>query len=98
MKRGDVYNQTHISKRLNEDEDAVANYYFNDGYVFNHVEPVEVDVDGDTIDLEIRIVEGRQARINRVKIFGNDRVYEDVIRRELKLKPGDLFYMDAFKI
>ncbi len=98
MKRGDIYNQTHISKRLNEDEDAVANYYFNDGYVFNRVEPVEVNVDGDSIDLEIRIVEGRQASINRVKIFGNDRVYEDVIRRELKLKPGDLFNMDAFKM
>lgn len=98
MKRGDVYNQTHISKRLSEDEDAVANYYFNDGYVFNRVTPVEVDVDGDSIDLEIRIVEGRQASINRVKIFGNDRVYEDVIRRELKLKPGDLFNMDAFKM
>lgn len=98
MKRGDVYNQTHISKRLNEDEDAVANFYFNDGYVFNRIEPVEVDVDGDSIDLEIHITEGHQASINKVKIYGNDRVYEEVIRRELKLKPGDLFNMDAFKM
>ena len=54
MKRGDVYNQKHIKKRLNEDEDAVANFYYNQGYVFNQVVPVEVDVDGDSIDLEIR--------------------------------------------
>ena len=53
MKRGDVYNQKHIKNRLNADEDAVANFYYNQGYVFNQVVPVEVDVDGDSIDLEI---------------------------------------------
>jgi len=98
MKRGDVYNQKHIDKRLSKDEDAVANYYYNEGYVFNQVVPVEVDVDGDSIDLEIRITEGVQATINKIKIYGNTRVYEEVIRRELKLKPGDLFSMDAFKM
>lgn len=98
MNKGDVYNQKHIRERLNEDDDAVGNYYYNKGYVFNDVTPVEVDVDGDSIDLEIRIREGIQASINKIKIYGNTRVYEDVIRRELKLKPGDLFNMDAFKM
>ena len=98
MEKGDVYNQKHINERLNTDEDAVSNYYYNQGYVFNRVTPVEMEVDGDSIDLEIRIVEGTQARINKIKIYGNDRVYEDVIRRELKLKPGDLFSMDAYKM
>lgn len=98
MKNGEIYNQTHIKKRLNEDDDAVGNFYYNQGYVFNNVNPVEVDVDGDSIDLEIRIYEGTQAAINKIKIYGNTRVYEEVIRRELKLKPGDLFSMDAFKM
>lgn len=98
MNKGDVYNQKHITSRLNQDDDAVANYYYNEGYVFNSVTPVEVEVDGDSIDLEVRIEEGRQASINKIKIYGNSRVYEDVVRRELKLKPGDLFSMDAFKM
>ena len=98
MEKGDVYNQKHIQERLKSDEDAVSNYYFNQGYVFNRVEPVEVHTDGDSIDLEIRIQEGTQASIDKIKIYGNTRVYEDVIRRELKLKPGDLFSMDAYKM
>ncbi|MBQ9642037.1 MAG: outer membrane protein assembly factor BamA [Bacteroidaceae bacterium] len=97
MKRGDVYNQKHIKNRLNADDDAVSNYYSNEGYLFNQVVPIEVGEDGDSIDLEIRIVEGVQASINKIKIYGNTRVYEEVVRRELKLKPGDLFSMDAFK-
>ena len=97
MKRGDVYNQKQINDRLTKDDDAVSNYYYNKGYVFNRVTPVEVDVDGDSVDLEVRIVEGKQASINKIKIYGNDRVYEEVIRRELKLKPGDMFTMDAYK-
>ena len=98
MNRGDVYNQKHITERLNSDDDAVANFYYNQGYVFNQVNPVEVDVDGDSIDLEVRIYEGAQASINKIKIYGNTRVYEEVVRRELLLKPGDLFSMDAFKM
>ena len=97
MKRGDVYNQKQINDRLTKDDDAVSNYYYNKGYVFNRVTPVEVDVDGDSVDLEVRIVEGKQASINKIKIYGNDRVYEEVIRRELKLKPGDMFTVDAYK-
>ena len=98
MKPGDVYNQKHINDRLTKDEDAVSNYYYNKGYVFNRVVPVEVDVDGDSVDLEVRIVEGKQASINKIKIYGNDRVYEEVIRRELKIKPGDMFNMEAYKM
>ncbi|MCQ2259047.1 MAG: outer membrane protein assembly factor BamA [Bacteroidaceae bacterium] len=98
MKHGDVYDQTHISKRLSKDDDAVSNEYYNAGYVFNQVSPHEVTVDGDSIDLEIRVYEGQQASINKIKIYGNTRVYEEVVRRELKLKPGDLFSMDEFKM
>ncbi len=97
MKRGDVYNTKHISKRLFADEQSVSNSYFNQGYVFNQINSVEVDVDGDSIDLEIRISEGIQSTINKIKIYGNTRVYEEVVRREFLLKPGDLFSMDAFK-
>lgn len=100
MKRGDVYNKTHINKHLhdNMDDNSVANLYYNQGYVFNQVNDVEADVDGDSIDLEIRIYEGAQATINKIKIYGNTRVYEEVIRRELLLKPGDLFSMEAFRM
>lgn len=97
LKRGDIYNQTLLSKRLNEDDDAVRNLYYNNGYVFNVVEPVETTIDGDSVDLEMRVSEGRQARFNRVNISGNTRVYENVIRRELRTKPGDLFGMEAIK-
>lgn len=97
MKRGDVYNQTLLNERLQTDDDAVRNLYYNNGYVFNRLDPVEVNVEGDSVDLEIRIREGQQARFNHVNISGNDRVYENVIRRELRTKPGDLFSMDAIK-
>ena len=98
MKKGDVYNMKNINARLKSDDDAVSNLYYNEGYVFNSVEPTEVDIDGDSIDLEIRITEGPLASINKIKIYGNTRVYEEVIRRELRLKPGDLVSMDAFKM
>ena len=95
MKKGDVYNQTYLSKRLSQDEDAVGNEYWNNGYLFYRLEPTEVNIVGDSIDLEMRITEGQQAHINRVKINGNDRLYENVVRRELRTKPGDLFSKEA---
>lgn len=95
MKRGDVYNQKLLSKRLQEDEDAIGNLYYNQGYVFYNLEPIEVNVDGDSIDLEMRITEGPQATINHVRIAGNDRLYENVVRRELRTLPGDLYSSDA---
>lgn len=97
MKKGDVYNQTKLNERLSMDENSIGNEYYNHGYVFNRITPQEVDVDGDSIDLDIVITEGKQATINKVQIYGNDKVYEEVVRRELKMKPGDLFTMDAFK-
>ncbi|MBR6828877.1 MAG: outer membrane protein assembly factor BamA [Prevotella sp.] len=97
MKKGDVYNQEHLQKRLSQDDDAIGNLYYNNGYVFYQLEPVEVNVVGDSIDLEMRITEDRQAYISHVNITGNDRVYEQVVRRELDTKPGDLFTKDALE-
>ena len=97
MKKGDVYNQKHLKKRLTDDEDAVGNYYWNNGYLFYNLDPVEVNIVGDSIDLEMRIQEGTQAHISHVRIYGNDRIYEEVVRRELRTKPGDLFSKDALQ-
>ena len=97
MKRGDVYDQKLMKKRLSEDEDAVGNNYWNTGYLFYSLNPTEVNIVGDSIDLEMRIFEGPQAHINHVRINGNDRLYENVVRRELRTKPGDLFSKEALQ-
>ncbi|MCK9312188.1 MAG: BamA/TamA family outer membrane protein, partial [Bacteroidales bacterium] len=91
--RGDVYNQKRLDERLNNSsaEDAVSNMYMDNGYLFSSLTPIEVKVDGDSIDLEILVHEDRKATINRININGNDRLYENVIRRELRVKPGALF-------
>jgi outer membrane protein insertion porin family len=91
MKAGDVYNQKMMNKRLNEDEDAVSSLYMDKGYLFYQLVPIEREVFGDSISLEMRMMEGPQARINNVVINGNDRLYEKVVRRELRVKPGELF-------
>ncbi len=91
MKKGDVYNQKLLEDRTQTEDDAVANEYMNNGYLFFNLEPVEVNIQNDSVDLEMRISEGRQATINKVEIKGNDRLYEHVIRRELRTKPGQLF-------
>ena len=95
MKKGDVYNQTKLEERTSTDEDAVGNLYYNNGYVFYRLDPVEVNIDGDSIDLELRIFEGPQATIRHIAISGNARVYESVVRSELRTKPGDLFSKEA---
>ena len=97
MKPGDVYNQNELEKRLFTDEDAVKNLYYNEGYVFFNVIPTEARIENDSVDLELRMVEGTQATIGRVTISGNDRLYEDVVRRELYTLPGSLFSMDALE-
>ena len=97
MKKGDVYNQKLLGERTSTDEDAIGKDYYNQGYVFYNLDPVEVNIDGDSIDLEMRISEGAQATINKVRINGNDRLYENVVRRELRTKPGDLFNMSAIE-
>ena len=88
---GEVYNQKLLAKRTESDDDAVSNLYMNNGYLFYQMVPIEKNIKGDSIDLEMRIFEGPQARINKVVINGNDRLYEKVIRRELRVKPGELF-------
>lgn len=91
IKRGDTYNLKELNKRLTEDDDAVSKLYTDQGYLFFNVEPVEVRVDGDSIDYEMRMYEGRPATINEINIVGNTRVYEHVVRRELYTKPGQLY-------
>jgi outer membrane protein insertion porin family len=91
IERGETYDPTKLEKRLRLDEDAVSSLYLDDGYLFFSVNPVEVNIENDSIDLEMRIREGDQARINRVLITGNTKTNERVIRRELRTKPGQLF-------
>lgn len=94
IRPGDVYNQKLLNKRMTEDDDAVANLYMNNGYLFYQLVPIEKNIEGDSIALELRMFEGPQATINSVIINGNDRLYEKVIRRELRVKPGQLFKKD----
>ncbi|MBR6283476.1 MAG: outer membrane protein assembly factor BamA, partial [Muribaculaceae bacterium] len=91
IRKGDVYNQKLLNKRTQEDDDAVANLYMNNGYLFYQLIPVESKIEGDSIDLAMRMFEGKQARINKVVINGNDRLYEKVARRELRIRPAELF-------
>ena len=88
---GDVFNQKMIYKRLMEDEDAVNSLYLDYGYLFSRLTPVERKVEGDSIDLEVRIFEGDPAFLNNVIVTGNTRTNEHVARRELYTMPGDLF-------
>lgn len=92
IKKGDVYNHKHLMERLQTDEnDAVSKLYQDRGYLFSQIEPVEVLVENDSIDFEMRIYEGKPATINEINIKGNTRVYEHVVRRELRTKPGQLY-------
>ena len=91
IKKGDTYNLVELNKRLNEDDDAVAKLYTDQGYLFFNVTPVEVRIDNDSIDFEMRMYEGKPATINEINIVGNTRVHEHVVRRELYTKPGQLY-------
>lgn len=91
VKKGDTYNLKQLNERLQEDDDAVAKLYTDQGYLFFSVQPVEVTVENDSIDFEMRMYEGKPATINRINIVGNTRVYEHVVRRELYTKPGQLY-------
>ena len=95
MQPKDVYNQTKLENRLHKDDDGVQTIYYNHGYIFNQVTPVETYLENDSVDLEIRVQEGIQATIRKIIITGNDRVYEDIVRRELLTKPGQLFSKEA---
>jgi outer membrane protein insertion porin family len=93
--KGDVYNldilNKRIGKEMSQEGGDISGYYQDDGYLFFHAEAVETAVYNDTIDHEIRISEGPQARIKNVTISGNERTKDHVIRRELRTVPGELF-------
>ncbi len=91
IKKGDIFDQKLLDKRLTEDDDAVSNEYLNTGYLFYNLNPVEVNVEKDSIDFEMRMVEGTQATINEIGIKGNTKTNEHVARRELFTRPGQLF-------
>lgn len=97
IKKGDVYNQelleTRIGRQLSADGagEDISSQYMDDGYLFFNIDPVETSIVGDTINYEMRIVEGQQATIKDVTIVGNDRTNEHVIRRELRTLPGNKF-------
>jgi len=89
--KGDVFDQSLLTERLEMDEDAVSSLYLDHGYLFFQVDPVEVKVEDDSIDFEMRVYEGKQATINNVIISGNTKTNEHVVRREIRTKPGQLF-------
>ena len=93
INRGDIYDSQLLNERVSFDQNGndVASVYLNNGYLFSQVIPVEKSVSNDTIDIEIRIQEGRQATIRKVSISGNERTNDHVIYREVRTKPGDLF-------
>ncbi|NNK89564.1 MAG: outer membrane protein assembly factor BamA [Saprospiraceae bacterium] len=93
INKGDVYNPELLEKRLTFSIDGrdVSSLYLDDGYLFFNIDPVEVAIVGDSIDMEMQIYEGAQATIANVVIKGNDRTHEHVIRRELRTKPGNKF-------
>lgn len=94
IKKGDIYDKEKLDKRLNYDPtkgDDVSSLYQDDGYLFFTIDPVEVNVAGDSIDLEMRIFEGPQVTVNSVNIKGNERTSDHVVMREIRILPGQKF-------
>jgi outer membrane protein insertion porin family len=93
IQKGDVYNQQLMESRLymSEQGNDISSLYMDDGYLFFQISPVEVNVDGDSIDFEMRIYEGRQATIRNVTVIGNTKTNDNVIMREIRTRPGQLF-------
>ncbi|MBA3829080.1 MAG: outer membrane protein assembly factor [Taibaiella sp.] len=96
IKKGDVYNQELLEKRMGrqlspEGGEDISSLYMDDGYLFFNIDPVEVSIHNDTINYEMRITEGAQATIKNITIAGNERTNEHVIRRELRTVPGNKF-------
>ena len=90
---GDVFNQSILDARLfgSQEGNDISSLYLDNGYLFFNATPVEVSTNNNCIDLEIRLYEGNQARINKVSVKGNTKTQDHVIMRELRTKPGDLF-------
>ncbi|WKN33362.1 POTRA domain-containing protein [Porifericola rhodea] len=93
IQKGDVYDLENLNKRLNFNPTGndVSSLYMDNGYLFFNVQPVEVSVEGDSIDVEMRVFEGEQATISKIIIKGNDRTNDHVIRREIRTVPGQKF-------
>jgi outer membrane protein insertion porin family len=93
IKKGDIYNASILEEKLymSQNSTDISSLYMDDGYLFFQITPVEITVEDDSVDLEIRIYEGPQATINEVRIYGNTKTKEHVIRRELRTVPGNKF-------
>ena len=97
IKKGSVYSEGLLNERLfqSQNSDDVSSLYMDNGYLFFNVTPIEQRVEGDSIDLLLKVYEGPQATINAINIYGNTKTNEKVIRRELYIKPGDKFSRTA---
>lgn len=97
IEKGDPYNKTTLETNLtyNPSGTDITSLYMDNGYLFFRATPVETAIEGDSIDIEIRIVEGKQARIRDVSVVGNTITNDKIIMRELHTRPGDLFSRDA---
>lgn len=98
VEKGATYDRKSLHKRLGvgrepniEDNTTVTALYQNKGYLMSAIDPAEIVVGADSLDLEIKIFEGKPFTINNVGITGNERVNDDVIRRELSTYPGELY-------
>ena len=93
IEAGDRYDSKLLATRVNGDPNGndISSLYLNNGFLFSNVIPVEARVENDSIDLEIRIREGRPATVRKVTVIGNDRTNDHVIYREIRTRPGDLF-------
>ena len=97
VKTGDTYDKKTMQKRLgigkesNPEEMSVSSLYQNEGYLMSQIEPAETIIGADSIDIEVKVFEGKQFTINNVGISGNQRVDDEVIRRELYTRPGELY-------
>ncbi|MGC6421492.1 MAG: BamA/OMP85 family outer membrane protein [Flavobacteriaceae bacterium] len=94
---GDPYNGVLLKERIQDekpDANDLSNLYQNNGYLFSNINAVEVSAENDTIDMEIRITEGKLARFNKISVVGNDKTNDHVIFRELRTKPGELYSKD----
>ncbi|MBA4851746.1 outer membrane protein assembly factor BamA [Emticicia sp. BO119] len=92
IEKGDIYNPEELNKRINGiPQGDVSSAYMDDGYLFFSCTPVEVSVEGDSIDIEMRIIEGKQATINRIILNGNTKTSDHVVMREILTRPGQKF-------
>lgn len=92
VKKGDIYNPEELEKKINgKPQQDVSSYYMDDGYLYFSCQPIETAIDGDSIDIEMRITEGKQATINKIILNGNTKTSDHVVLREILTKPGQKF-------